>query len=423
MDTGKINNLNTDADFHKSELLFYILMLLAIMVSGNLAFIYIIGGTKIAFSLFAILLCAVWLFSIKKAPQNCLLILGVFIVLEIFHYLFAGNPFITCLGMITRIACGFFLVVILREKFLRIYCDIMVKLAVLSFVFYGLILIGAAAFFEPEIKFINSFFVGDSTGQSCVLVHTFFWKHWWRNSGFFWEPGAFSGYLNLALLFLVSLNRKKPFNFFLKSFWILLIAILTTMSTTGYISLVVIILYMLWGRISIRNFIFVFIGMAILFFGAILSFQKLDFLQEKITIQWNNTIDHKHGWQITRIGSLYHDYEYWRDKPLLGWGSNLELRYGSKYDFGDYAGKGNGFADFAVKNGILGIIILLFSIFALGRKLNGESKILALMFSLAVVINLNGEMFLNYPIYLSLIFLGLLPFSEIILESNNNLLE
>ena len=54
----------------------------------------------------------------------------------------------------------------------------------------------------------------------------------WRNSGCAWEPGLYSIMLSMAILFNIYHNNGIRLN---KRFFILLIALITTFSTTGYI--------------------------------------------------------------------------------------------------------------------------------------------------------------------------------------------
>jgi len=64
-----------------------------------------------------------------------------------------------------------------------------------------------------------------------------------RNSGFSWEPGRFASMVVIALFF----NMARTHFQFKKNlgFWILLIALLSTQSTTGYISFFILIIFYL----------------------------------------------------------------------------------------------------------------------------------------------------------------------------------
>ena len=72
-------------------------------------------------------------------------------------------------------------------------------------------------------------------GYSISWFHTWGWSYIFnRNAGPFWEPGAFQGYLFIALLFLL---RRKDFNKHYVELALIVFTIITTMSTTGYLLL------------------------------------------------------------------------------------------------------------------------------------------------------------------------------------------
>ena len=96
-----------------------------------------------------------------------------------------------------------------------------------------------------------------------------------RNSGFAWEPGGFAVYLCLAIfvnLFITNSNNK-----FNSHFWILLVALVSTQSTTGYsIFLIIILFYYLNKRADTMVVV-----IPLLLFAAIFIF-SLPFMSKKI---------------------------------------------------------------------------------------------------------------------------------------------
>lgn len=60
-----------------------------------------------------------------------------------------------------------------------------------------------------------------------------------RNCGPFFEPGLFASYLTIALVINLNYNRKLLH----RSNWILIAALLTTLSSAGYVSLALVVLY------------------------------------------------------------------------------------------------------------------------------------------------------------------------------------
>ena len=71
-----------------------------------------------------------------------------------------------------------------------------------------------------------------------------------RNCGAFWEPGMFQGFLNFALLLLLTRNNLRKIDY--GRIAIIITAIITTYSTTGYFVLLCIIVLYIYRRIYNR---------------------------------------------------------------------------------------------------------------------------------------------------------------------------
>lgn len=149
-----------------------------------------------------------------------------------------------------------------------------------------------------------------------------------RNAGMFWEPGAHAIYLNLALLFLSNESKNAKSVYVYKTTKIckiiLIIASLSTLSTAGYISLALSILY---DRTIINNAkeskkTVVFILMMI-----IISF---------VVIAYGDVFDkliNRSGSYITRANDIRSGLIIANSHPLLGLGyftnlSELYMAYG-----------------------------------------------------------------------------------------------
>lgn len=139
------------------------------------------------------------------------------------------------------------------EKFCEIFTKIMIFIAIYSLIAYIL-----SYSFVPYVNnVLNKFPVLDRAGIQ-YFYNLFFtnipvgeyYRH--RNYGIFWEPGAYQAYLNIAIVMLLfvkfELKRKKL------SLVILIIAVLTTLSTTGYFALIIILsAYVFDNNGNIRN--------------------------------------------------------------------------------------------------------------------------------------------------------------------------
>ncbi len=218
-----------------------------------------------------------------------------------------------------------------------------------------------------------------------------------RNAGMFWEPGAFAGYLLIALIFIILKNKKFEIGKYRKeSLWIF-IGIITTMSTTGIVILSIIILsYALqnykWGKIVIAPSFFLIIY---------LSFTNLSFLQNKISDQAYEAIDLQSGeFSNSRFGSLIIDSQYIKAQPIFGNGLNIRTRYRFNPNVVDNdVGNGNGMSDFMVQWGIPFFIYWMYCVFRFARNIT-KSKIISITVLFLFILIMQGEAFLNYPMFL-----------------------
>ena len=215
-----------------------------------------------------------------------------------------------------------------------------------------------------------------------------------RNNGMFWEPGAFAGYINIAIIFiLLNYSISKRFNYSFELI-ILILGMITTQSTSGYINLFLLLtIYCL----KYRKYI---IFLPILAIG-IMALSNLDFLGEKIQDQWENSdiFDSSTGLNNTRIGSLQMDYGYIVSEPISGSGLDPRTRYWKDPEIYFDVGNGNGFSGFIA---IWGIPLFLFWIYRLSQFLYLflRSKFYTFLMAIMFILILQGEAFLNYPLFL-----------------------
>ena len=66
----------------------------------------------------------------------------------------------------------------------------------------------------------------------------------YRNCGFTWEPGGFACFLILAIIINLASNKFKIRN---KSLMILILSLITTFSTTGYMAFAFIMIWYLFN--------------------------------------------------------------------------------------------------------------------------------------------------------------------------------
>lgn len=98
-----------------------------------------------------------------------------------------------------------------------------------------------------------------------------------RNYGFCWEPGPFSIILAVALYFTINSGKAKSFQF-----WVIVIAMITTFSTTGYFALFMVLSYPYLMKARFAYRIPLFVAIIVLFYY---TFVDLDFMGDKLSRQ------------------------------------------------------------------------------------------------------------------------------------------
>lgn len=274
----------------------------------------------------------------------------------------------------TWVGCLF--LVILNRKFIYYYINLMSIIAAISL-----------------LGFAYNTFVGIIPGirlaqiAHSLIIYTQLFGEWsgefiHRNSGMFWEPGAFGGYLNIAIFFMI----------LSKQFWterfktaIIIIALLTTYSTTAYIvSFFQIIIYIN----NIEKYKSLRIPLLLIFLTvAFYYYYQLNFLQEKLSGEVVKS-DTEEG----RLNSYLRYGDLLLDNLFIG------ISYTSKLNTG-----GNGFIWHLASVGIIGTIYYYIMVFINGVRSIGNKMILR--FIVIIVLLLQGEGFLMYPLFLAFPFM------------------
>lgn len=223
-----------------------------------------------------------------------------------------------------------------------------------------------------------------------------------RNCGFFWEPGAFGGYIAfLTLLFFNDLSQL-----FKSNKWkctVIIAALLSTQSTGGYMSFGIII--MTYFAISMKSKAkYIILPLAII--SAIYAYSNLTFLSDKFEEQNKSASELEWGeYSSTRMGTLMFDLYYIVKHPLVGNGLHEHTRLADHLILakmltnGDVAAAGNGFSDTIAKWGIIYAFVFALIFSRTNKKLPFSIKI---CFLLLVCLILQGEAFMNFPLFLGI---------------------
>lgn len=226
-----------------------------------------------------------------------------------------------------------------------------------------------------------------------------------RNSGPFWEPGSFGGYLIIALIF----NTLIHNTLWRKDNIILTIAILTTFSTTTYLAFAA--FTMGYSFLMLKNVALRWILLSILIIGSIIAFNKIEFLGKKIDTEFKeaqyNALE-KGG--DTRAASALLDLKEIQESPLyilFGRGSHPYTRIGGS---DKEALRTNGVTDLLSRYGLFFFIftvIYLWKSFNLICKLGNTPTSMAYLSVIVIFIISFSEVYFIFVFFKALTLFGM----------------
>ncbi len=230
--------------------------------------------------------------------------------------MFGGFRLWTFSGSYIRLFLAYAVVTIVGRNFFTYYVKTIYFLSVISLLFYAAsFLPGAESFYLNVLcKLIpNPFestkgFYKGSPNFILFTVNYLFPEH--RNSGPFWEPGAFAVFLMIALLF----NHIQERKIGTKVNIVFIVCLLTTFSTTGFLAFFVFIFYL--NLDLIRKNIFYTIVFSGVLFSSYYIYENTLFLKDKIT----ENISLADETTTSRFGSAKADLEEFYRSPIVGLG-------------------------------------------------------------------------------------------------------
>lgn len=226
-----------------------------------------------------------------------------------------------------------------------------------------------------------------------------------RNSGIFWEPGAYQAFLNIALLILsnkyIKANQMKKPKLFSKAdlskVIVIFLTLITTQSTTGYMIGIAIAIYTLLmnrGGMSKKNIfrllIFLFIFLVIVLLSPI---------QEVII---DKTI-HQEGSYSTRWNDNVASFFIFLEKPFWGYGYFSLVHTLREAQYGLYHNSSGLGLLFSMFGGVFGVLYTVFLFRGLKRFFN--IRIISTIFIFIVFMLFHStEWFIFKPLFLVFLF-------------------
>ncbi len=290
----------------------------------------------------------------------------------------------------------------LEFNLFKTYEYVLYYLAIIGLLIWSIqIILGGDALYNyfSKIPGINSFSYGNWNGLNAIIytIRPFSDSLLYnslisRNCGYAWEPGAFACYLCLAIfinLFIPNDDSKGKIRF-----WVLLLALISTQSTTGYIIFTIIILFYYLSK----KRIIIFLLLPVMITALILIF-SLPFMSNKIVSAVNETretdliVERAIGRETSitpqRFASFMIAIKDFRNNPILGNGGITGESWTSKIgaNVSAISGIGNLLAQFGIIGFLFFIISSIKSSFFLSKYYNFKGKYLLFLIILLISIS------------------------------------
>lgn len=383
----------------KNKYLNYILLFALVAISGW-PFIAQYEDTIII----VLLIVSIPMMIIRRINLNrsFFVFLGVFVVLTYIQLTtFNVFPQRTLFGFFSKIIIAYVIIKLVNRSFIGNYVNLMFIITLISFLFW------IPSFLSNQLRnFVTAaapFNVVGFDYPSYIIYQTNMGDvgELARNCGPYWEPGAFAGFLIIALIF----NHIKSQNLNNRKSLVLIAGVLSTFSTTAYIALFLFIVLMIVKyRSPVRTALFLIIIIPI----SIYAFQELPFLKDKISDQIEvSESDVSISRHRNRFTSAIIDLEDFKEYPLSGRGKYDETRF----DIGVKAtNRNNGTTDLLVMYGLVGFIIYFTYYFISFRSIvkfyNRKNKLLPVIFVVLILVIGFSENYFLLPFFWGLCFLG-----------------
>jgi hypothetical protein len=181
-----------------------------------------------------------------------------------------------------------------------------------------------------------------------------------RNCGYAWEPGAFAIYLCLAIF--INLFFTNPDSKGKTRFWVMVVALLSTQSTTGYIIFIVITLfYFLNKKLYIVLLLFPFIVISLIYIATLpfMSQKVIELIDETkgIDLLVERTIGREEEMTPQRFTSFMITFQDFRNNPVLGLGNHQEESW--TYKIGANISSITGIGNLLSQFGLVGFLFFI----------------------------------------------------------------
>lgn len=299
---------------------------------------------------------AVFYYYKKRFDYSILIIILPFFLVYILQHVLYNTPVYFAFSLIIRLLAVYFSLKIMGIEFIKIFINTIKVISFVSIFFYVIqyipaihsFMIGLSEHFtnlgsQPETVIDRPNFIIYAIQQMEEEGSSLY-----RNSGPFWEPGLYVVFLNIAFFFNIFYHKEL----FSKTNAILLLNIFSTLSTTGFIVLLMIfIIYIIsFKSLKIQNKIL----LVTILIACIPAIFSLSFMSKKINDQMGQS-----DLSYSRFGAAVVHWNIIQDYPITGLPNDNNKTY-SKYS--DNISP-NGITEIFVRYGFFSGLIYYFILF------------------------------------------------------------
>ncbi|MBQ7945240.1 MAG: hypothetical protein IJ280_00800 [Bacteroidales bacterium] len=381
--------MNTKVEINKILWSDYLLMFLFLCMCGNPVFVYL--DFEYTYVLYAVVLFTVCICK-RKRIYNTKFLSWLLLFCFLFTLQYVSLDIVSIpadINFMARLYTAFLISSFFGLLFREVYFNVIVAISAISivgFIFNGVLNINIGYEFERyrSILVYNQYI---QMGESI------------RNSGMFWEPGAFQGFIMMVPV-LFSNKLEYLWKYRKKSCIILILAFISTKSTAAYMTMAVYLVLRLMISSRVSNLYKVVI---ISLFSLVLVYfvWGLDFMGEKIMAQLEDAKNVQQGdvsWD--RFGAMRVDIYNIIRNPFIGNGFNQVSKYGILAEY--MSGAGNGLSS---ATNMLGIPCMILYFVGIYNNFSNYKSSLRIVILVVVSMLLFNEAFLNYSLFWALLFI------------------
>jgi hypothetical protein len=367
--------------------------------------------------------------SYKKITFNTVFIFAFLLGYEIMHAIVYSLDYsLTIFKLFLVLLLAFATVHILGDRFVRTLTLTMVIISLISFVFTILCYVpglNVKLYQLAEQTFPIPRGFKDYTTPT-LLIYTFHPQYfsgefdYVRNAGIFWESGAFAVFLNLTIYLRYLTKRIVEVNdLFDNTSIILMIAVLSTTSTMGFLSLMAILTFFTLKLKTALKYVFVILvaGMSYI------TFVSVDFLGNKIAVQLEESDERNN-----RFGAFLMDWKDIKKRPIIGSSRRNEVVFGTN-EFNKQNRRPNGFSNFLRQYGLIYFTAYFIMIYYSNKKIfyyhHYYNKFSTAFFGVVLCWLLSfSEIIFDLPFFKALVFLAMVyvPQRDFVEDEDNVLL-